>query len=189
MNRANKIKQTFSWNFSMLIFGNSTSLLGSIIFNTILTWWLIETTNSAKALSYISAVSFIPIFAFNIFNGAIIDIFNRKKILVLTDLLSSFICIVTGYLIFKGIVNIPLLIIANFLLSTCSCLFDPTVRAILPEILKEDLIATGNSITTTTSQIIKIIAPLIAGFLLNNLSFGIAGAFFINGISFFYFST
>ncbi|WP_242292476.1 MFS transporter [Bacillus cereus group sp. BfR-BA-01441] len=184
MNNIRNLKNTLTLNYVFLILGNSTSKLGTVIYQTILAWWLVEKTDSAKAFGYISFASLLPIVLFNFFSGVIVDKFNRKKLLIISDIVSGLTCISIAYIAFLDIINIPLLILASFLLGASSAIFGPASKAILPEIVNKDSVANCNSITSTIGQIIGIAAPMIAGFLLKDFSIGIAFIFLINGLTF-----
>lgn len=179
------MKKILSKNFSLLTFGNMTSKIGNIIYDTILAWWLIDKTGTAKYFGYITVASMLPVFILNFLNGTLIDRFNRKNILIITDLISGLVCILTGIVLINNKVNILALIVASFFLGVSSSLFNPTVKSIIPEIIPENNILKANSITTTISQIVSVIAPLLAGILINNFSIAITMVFIINGITFF----
>jgi len=185
MTKISEYKKIFSWNFSILTFGNLTSKIGTVIYNVILTWWIVEKTNSAKPIGYITAAAMIPGIIFNIFSGVIVDKFNKKKLLVLSDFLSAITCVTVSIIIKNGSVNIPVLILSSFLLGVSESLFTPCVKSIVPDIIEKKYIVQSNSITSTFSQVIKIVAPIVAGILYTKTSLTVAGVFFLNGITFF----
>lgn len=178
------MKDIFTWNYTILTLGNATSSLGSIIYKIILAWWIVQETNSAKMLGIITAAGTLPVVIFNLFSGVIVDRKNRKLILVFSDIVSGLACIMISYLAYDNIISIPLIVIASFILGASSSLFSPAIRAILPELVKKDHISKCNSMTSSITSVLKIVGPVLAGILMNNFSLGIAGAFFLNGISF-----
>lgn len=171
-------------NFSLITFGNITSKAGTILYNIVLAWWLIEKTGDAKAFGIITAVSMLPVVVLNVFNGVIVDRFNRKMLLIVTDLFSAIACFGASYLVFNGFVNILILSLVSFLLGASNSLFSPTVKAILPDIIEKNKLLKVNSITTTISQVTKVSVPILAGFLLNNLGITLTIIFVINGLTF-----
>lgn len=172
-------------NFLLLTFGNVTSKLGSKIYEVILAWWFVEKTGNAKLFGIVTAASLISIVLFNIFSGVIVDKFNKKYLLIISDLVSAFVCIIVGIFVMQDIVHVPILIIAAIVLGATNSLFTPTLKAILPALIKKDLIVNANSITTVIGQIITVSAPLIAGMMIKGFSFGLGIAFIINGITYF----
>ncbi len=76
-------------NFRYLWWGNVISLLGDW-FNLIASAAVVtELTNSGVAISYLFLVRFIPQFLFSPIAGVIADRYDRKKILIIADLLRS----------------------------------------------------------------------------------------------------
>lgn len=171
-------------NFTLITFGNMTSKAGTILYNIVLAWWLIEKTGDAKAFGIITAVSMIPVVILSVFNGVIVDRFNRKTLLILADLSSAIACFGASYLVFNGFVNIVILSLVSFLLGASNSLFSPTIKAILPDIIEKDKLLKANSITTTISQVTKVSTPILAGVLLNNLGITLTMIFIINGLTF-----
>lgn len=178
-------KLWFHKNFLLLTFGNVTSKLGSKIYEVILAWWLIEKTGSAKLFGIVTAAGLISIVIFNIFSGVIVDRFNKKHLLIISDLASAFVCIVVGIIVINDTLHVPTLIVAAILLGASNSLFTPTLKAILPSLIKKDMIINANSITTVIGQVITVSAPLLAGVMIKGFSFGLGIAFIINGITYF----
>lgn len=72
-------------NFSLLMFGKITSLIGSYMQSFALSLFVLNTTGSASIL----AVALIPELILAPFAGVIVDWFDRKKILIALDLASG----------------------------------------------------------------------------------------------------
>lgn len=185
MDNTQKSASVLNKNFILLIFGHSTSKMGNIIYNSLLALWLVQNTGNTKFFGYITAAGMLPIFLFNLFSGVLVDNFNKKKILILTDILSSLTCIVVSFMVFNNIINIPILIIASFLLGTCSSLFDPAAKSIVKDLINKNNLIRANSIFNTVLQIISVASPLIASILCGILGLNLAYIFLYNGVTFF----
>ncbi|MBM7662288.1 MFS family permease [Bacillus mesophilus] len=179
-----KEKLYLNKNFILLTMGNITTKLGTKIYEIILAWWLVQKTGSAATFGVIMASSLISVVICNIFSGVIIDRFNKKFILILSDLISAVVCIFVGIVVMNDVLNIPLLMVAAIILGATNSLFSPSIKAILPELINKKLIVSANSITTVIGQVITVAAPLIGGFLISGLAVGLGIGFIINGISY-----
>ena len=74
-------------NFRYLWWGNVVSLLGDW-FNLLASAALItQLTNSGVAISYLFLVRHLPVFLFSPIAGVIADKYDRRNILIMTDLL------------------------------------------------------------------------------------------------------
>lgn len=171
-------------NFLLIASGNLISRLGTVIFDLSLIWWLTQETGSAKYSGYILAASLIPIAVLGPISGVLSDRLNKKLLLISSDIISGIVTIGVSVMAYHNHINMPLLIIACFLLGVSSSLFKPTIRSIIPELVSKKHLVKANSVTNNLGEVTKVIGPLIAGILMAIPSFGVPGALFINGLSF-----
>lgn len=172
-------------NFLLILFGGSTSKFGTILYEVVLAWWLVEKTGNAQYLGLISAASMLPVLILNLFSGVLVDIFDRRKIMIMMDIISGIACIMVGVVVLNNELNLPVLIFCAIMLGASSSMFSPASRAILPELVEKDNLTKANSVLNVFSQTIGILAPLAAGLYIKNMGYFMAGIFFFNGISFF----
>lgn len=171
-------------NEFLIISGNAISHFGDVIFTFGLNWWIVSITGNAKLLGIITTVSLIPSIFTNLFGGVISDRFNKKKILIYTDIVSSIACFLLAFYSSQSYINIPLIIIVNVILGICFSLFSPAARSIVPEIINKERVRNVNSLLSSINETIKIGSPLIGGFILSLSFIDIKTFFIINGISF-----
>lgn len=169
-------------NITYIIVSRGISRIGDIMFdfanNTFLAG-LNPTTLSLVAI-YQSLESLIGIL-FNLFGGVIADSFNRKKIIIGTNILCGISCIVLSFISPKKWL-IHAIVITNVILAFMSAFSGPSYKAFTKEIVKKDNISQLNSLLETTSTVIKVTIPMIAIFLYNSL--GIHGVLILDGLSF-----
>lgn len=168
----------------ILLSGNIITKMGNVIFTFALNWWVIQVTGSAKTLGIIASISLVPSLFLNLFSGVIADRFNRKTLLILTDIISGLTCLFFGLFLKENIIQVGLIVTLNIILSVCQTLFSPTIRAMTPEVIDKDHIKKYNSILTSISETIKIVGPLVGGALLSITFIGFREILLINGISF-----
>ena len=75
--------------FVVLWFGQLISLLGTSMSRFALTIWAYQTTGSATALALVGFFSFGPSVLLSPVAGAIVDRWDRKKIMIATDLVAG----------------------------------------------------------------------------------------------------
>ncbi|MEL3956460.1 MFS transporter [Caldifermentibacillus hisashii] len=173
-----------NFNFLLLLSSSNTSKLGTKIYEVILAFWLVKETGDASTFGIISAANLFSVVFFNFISGAIVDRYNKKRLLLLSDIISAFACFLVFIIIIEDTINIPLLILASIILGASNSIFNPAHKSILPNLVKKTAIVKANSWITISGQIITLIGPLLGGILLNNFTGGLAIAFFINGLSF-----
>ncbi|CIS12127.1 macrolide efflux ABC transporter permease [Streptococcus pneumoniae] len=109
--------QSSKLNSKLIILSNITSKLGNVVFdytNQMLITMIAPT--SPKFMAFYQFSENIVSILFNLFAGAIIDKNSRKRLLLITDILSGCTCIVGIFFLKSPYVYISL-IITNILLS------------------------------------------------------------------------
>ncbi len=171
-------------NFLLIVLGNFVSRMGTIIFDIALSWWLVDVTGSARYIGYILAASLLPVAVLSPISGVFSDRWNKKYILIISDFLSGIFSICVSIMAFLNMMNIPLLILFSFLLGTCSSLFKPTIKSIIPRLVDKSSLIKANSIFATISHTTKMVGPLAGGALIALPSIGVPGTLAFNGLSF-----
>jgi hypothetical protein len=98
------------------------------------------------------------------------------------DFIRGIIVIYLGYSIYMGNAGFLQISFATVLIAICTSFFNPAVTASLPNIVDDSLLQKANSLNHFSMNFTQIIGAALGGILI--ASFGIAGVFFINGISF-----
>jgi MFS transporter, DHA3 family, macrolide efflux protein len=65
--------------------GQAVSLLGSSLVQFALVWWLTRTTNSASVLAFATLISLLPQILIGPFAGALVDRWNRRRVMIVAD--------------------------------------------------------------------------------------------------------
>lgn len=179
-----KFKLLKEKNFSLLMFGKITSLIGSYMQSFALSLFVLSTTGSATKFASILAVSLIPGLIVSPISGVIVDWFYRKNILIFLDLASGVVVSIFAIIYFitgeMSLINIYILVITLSLIST---LDNPTLQTIIPTITKKEDLVEANALNSLLMAIGNVISPAIAALVYG--SFGLAGVFIVNAISFF----
>ncbi len=135
-------------NFRFLWWGSIVSLLGDW-FNLIASAALITTlTNSGVAISYLFLIRFVPLFLFSPIAGVIADRFNRKYILIVSDVLRA--VTVLGFLLVKSPEHVWLLYALTATQFALSALFTPARSAVLANIVARKDLVTANALDSLT---------------------------------------
>ncbi|MFU7515200.1 MFS transporter [Clostridium sp. HCS.1] len=179
-----KFKLLKDKNFSLLMFGKITSLIGSNMQSFALSLFVLSTTGSATKFASILAVTLIPGLILSPISGVIVDWFYRKNILIFLDLASSIVVSIFAIIYFitgeMSLINIYILVI---LLSLISTLDNPTLQTIIPTITKKEELVEANALNSLLMAIGNVISPAIAAFIYG--SFGLEAVFIVNAISFY----
>ena len=167
-------------NFRWLWGGQVVSLLGDW-FNLIASAILIaELTGSGLALGVLFTIRMLAPFFMAPLAGICADRYNRKHLLIITDLARA--VIVIGFLFVRDASDIWLLYALTVLLFGVSGFFSPARSAILPDITSAQELGTANTLGAATWSVMLAVGAAIGGFITG--FFGSQTAFVIDGFTF-----
>jgi DHA3 family macrolide efflux protein-like MFS transporter len=100
--------RSFPWaaRFFSIWVGQQLSLVGSSAASFALIWWLTEKTGSATVLASASLVAMLPALVLGPFAGALIDRWNRQRIIVISDAFIAFVALWLAYLFWSGTMQV-----------------------------------------------------------------------------------
>lgn len=168
-------------NFRWLWAGQVVSLLGDW-FNIIASAILIRSlTESGLALGVLFTIRMLAPFCVAPIAGICADRFNRKHILIITDIVRGLLLI--GFLFVQDENDIWLLYTLATLLFGVSGFFSPARSAILPDVTSRNELGTANALSATTWSVMLAFGAAIGGVTAG--LYGVHTAFIIDGLTFF----
>ncbi|MFT8744338.1 MFS transporter [Lentilactobacillus hilgardii] len=175
-----KVKRSY---FS-LIFSPFASQLGSAIYLLGLNWLIVRMTGNTKLLGIIEGIGGIGFLLGDLLVGRLVDQYNRKVVLVGTDLMSALMCLVGGIIVDNQKPQIWLLLTITFVLNLMLAINFPAAKAIAPEIIDNAGLQRFNAIANMFFNFASVLAPLIGGVLLAIKSIEFNEFLMINAMSF-----
>jgi len=167
-------------NYRLLWLAQLVSEIGDYFNNIAVFSLVMQTTGSGLVVSGVMLSRAIPAFLAGPVAGVVLDRFDRKHILIGSDLIR---CIVAlTFILTIGFHDAWLLYLLSGLLMFASPFFTSGRTAILPTIASREDLHTANSLTQTTQWITLTAGTLMAGFSAAKLGF--YWAFVINSLSF-----
>ena len=141
--------------------------------NFALILWVFKLTNSNFAVSALIAAYYLPALIFGIFAGVIVDILDRRKVIIIIDLLLGL--LILSYALIK---DYYLLILINaFLINSLNQFFMPAESSSIPMLVPKNKLFLANSYFSLTLYGSFMIGYTMAGPIFN--LFGINKLFFI----------
>ena len=77
-------------NFLIMWTGQAISIFTSSVIQMAIVWYLTDVTGSAAILTLATLLGFLPQAVLGPFIGVLIDRYNRKKIMIVSDFLENF---------------------------------------------------------------------------------------------------
>lgn len=176
----------FTRNFTFLILGQVSSLIGNYTLKFALSMYVLEQTGSASIFATLLAVAMLPTILLSPFGGILADRANRRNIMVGLDTLSGLTVLVAGLVLPFGhdIWVIGALLV---ILSALAAFESPTVQACIPQMLSGDNLMKGNAAVNQVQAIAGLITPFLgslvyAAFGLTLVLWGTVVCFFLTAI-------
>ncbi len=167
-------------DFRNLWYGQTVSLLGDW-FNLIASAALVASlTGSGLAVGGLFVVRMLAPFLVSPLAGVAADRFDRKKLLIVTDLVRAL--VVLGFLIVRSPEQIWLLYALTAVQLAMMGFFFPARNAILPDIVSSRELGAANAITSTTWSVMLALGAAIGGIVSG--AWGIHAAFVIDSLTF-----
>jgi MFS family permease len=171
-----------SRNFRLFFFAQTVSNSGNWLTMVALTLLVLHRTNSGVAVGILSACQFGPILLLSAWAGAIIDRTDKRKLLVVTQVLEMTQSFVLGALAF--IHNTPL--VAFYVTAAtggCMLAFDnPVRRTFVNEMVPIEDVPNAVTLYSAMVNLSRIVGPLVAGALIVTVGYG--WCFTIDAISY-----
>jgi len=171
-------------NFQLFFSGQLISLIGTWMQSVAQSWLVYRLTGSALLLGSVGFASQIPVFLFAPLGGITADRFNRRRVVIGTQVSSMVLAFILAVLTLSHAVDhrVWLIFVLAALLGVVNAFDIPGRQSFLVEMVgKEDLM---NAIALNSSMFngARVIGPAIAGILL--VKIGEGWCFFANAVSY-----
>lgn len=152
--------------YAVLWVATLISNIGTWMFNVTSGWVMAELSPSPLMVSLVQAATALPMFLFALPAGALGDIFDRRKLLMLMQTALAIALFLFAVLLWKGIVNAWLLLFFTFLTGVGTAFSMPAWQAIVPKLVPKDLLHSAIALNGVSINIARAIGPALGGFLL-----------------------
>ncbi|SHJ08360.1 Major Facilitator Superfamily protein [Clostridium cavendishii DSM 21758] len=177
------IKKIYEFkNFLLLWLGQSLSQMGSGMTSFALILWAYQKQGTAMSVALLSVFSYLPYVLVSIFAGALIDKFNKKRILLICNSVAAICLLCVFYLMSFGMLKVWYLYIINFILGSADAFEVPVTKATITLMVKEEYYTTVSGLRSLSNSIISVFSPVLATTLVVAVGFKVI--FTIDFISF-----
>ena len=165
-----------------LMIGEFVSSIGDWLYLVALLVYVYRTGASPLVLGVVGAARIVPYILLSVPAGIAADRFDRRLILLVTDIARGVIMLVLAYLVW---VEAPVVtVVAMSIVATCfSAFFSPAIGSLIPSLVADEReLGPANATWASLDNLAFIIGPAVAALL---LSFGsLPIAFILNAVSF-----
>src|SRR6266536_2893724 len=168
--------------FRRYIIGSLISDSGTWMQMMAQSWVMSGLTNKAILLGLVNFAAGLPALALAPTAGSLADRFDKRKILIATQIAQIVLAIGLGFLVMSGRIQIWHIIFFALLLGIAFSYEMPAISALVPELVKHDELAPAIALDRSVFHGSRLIGPSLAGFFV--AWWGAASAFFTPAFSF-----
>jgi len=155
--------------------------VGTWMYNAASGWLMTSLEADPLTVSLVQVASSLPMFLFAIPAGALADIVDKRRFLIVVEIVLTVFATASAVLVWRGLMGPTLLLVFTFLLGAGAAFAAPAWQSIVPLLVpKQDLTSavTSNGVGVNIS---RAIGPALGGVVIGMI--GIAAPFWINALS------
>ncbi|MEO5617497.1 MAG: MFS transporter [Candidatus Eisenbacteria bacterium] len=169
-------------NFRLFWSGQLVSLIGTWMQSVAQAWLLHRLTDSPMMLGLLGFAQFAPVTAFSLWAGVVADRFDKRKLLLATQIFAMLQSVALAVLATSGRAEPWMVLALAFLFGISNALDLPVRQSILVEMVGRQDLSNAIALNSAGFNVARIVGPAIAGVLL--VTVGEAGCFWINAVSY-----
>jgi MFS family permease len=149
-------------DFRLLLTGRFITSFGNEMLSFAIAWELWLRTHSAFALGMVGLVQVIPVIILSLPAGHVADQYNRRRIVLISQLSTGLCALGLAYLSFtQG--SLVLVYLCLFGIGVARAFNDPASSTLVPETVPPHLFSSAATWNSSTWQLASIVGPAVAG--------------------------
>ncbi len=169
-------------NYRRYFTGQVVSLSGNWVQIVAETWLILRLTQSGVAVGLLAALQFAPMLVMGAYGGLLADRFDKRKLLMITQLGMVVPALVLFAVTVSGVVT-PWMVFALVLVrGSVNALDNPARQSFVIEMVGPDRVVNAVSLNSVIVHCARMVGPAIAGVLIATV--GVEPCFLINAVSF-----
>ncbi|MBL4743861.1 MAG: MFS transporter [Cycloclasticus sp.] len=145
--------------------------------------WLMTTlTSSSLHIALVQTAISLPFLLLAYPSGVLADIFNRRRILFIFNVVLFLSALVLTFAAYRGNLTPFVLLLLTFMLNISNTMMRPAWAASVPDFVPREDLPSAITLNTLSNNVTRAIGPAIGGYII--YTFGTTVVFAINAISF-----
>ncbi len=149
--------------FRLFYVGSFGAALGYTMQATVAAWLMATLTPSALMVSLVQTASTLPALLFGLFAGTLADIVERRRIVVVTQLLLVAATAALGVATLTGLVGPATLLALTFVVGLGFTFFQPAQQASINELVSRAELARAVALGAVAFNVARAVGPALAG--------------------------
>ena len=186
-----QVKEDGNWrsfrhrNYRILFPANTVSNIGSWAQRIAQDWLVLELTdNNGTYLGLVTAVQFAPVLLFSLHGGKLADRFNKRKVLILTNIAGGAASLGLGALVITEHIQLWHVFALAAVLGISTAIDAPVRQSFTTEVVGQTDLPNAVSLNSANFNAGRLVGPALSGGLI--AAFGTGPSFIVNGLSYFF---
>jgi MFS family permease len=169
-------------DFRLFWLGLFISNIGTWMQMTATSWLLYELTNSPLQLGLNGVFRAIPAIGLGVFGGAMADRYDRKRLMLVTQVISMLLALALGILAQTGLIRVWHIYALTFVSAVVGIVDGPARQALYPSLVPSSVLPNAIALNALLWKGTVLLGPSLAGIAISAI--GTDGAFYANAVSF-----
>ncbi|MBL8601688.1 MAG: MFS transporter [Myxococcales bacterium] len=169
-------------NFRLLWSGFIASQIGDMVQILAQSWLVVSLTQSATRVAAVAFAQALPRLAIGLLAGVLVDRFDRRRLLLVTQSLAALQCATFLGLVLSGLIRYELVLALAFALGVLDAMSLTARQALMPTLVPRPMIARAVALQALGVNITQLAGPSLGGVLIG--SFGVRGCLAANLVTF-----
>ena len=167
--------------FAVIWTATLVSNVGGWMYSAACGWLMTSLNPDPFIVALVSAASSLPICLFAIPAGALADIFDKRKFLIVVESLTTAVSAVYAAMVGLGMATPGNLLLFTFLIGAAGALTVPAWQAVVPQLVPKDDLPPAIAANSVGVNISRALGPALGGMTIS--AYGIVAPFWINTAS------
>ena len=169
-------------NFRLLFISQGISVTGTSLQDVAQAWLVLQLSSDYTALGIVVAFQYLPMLLFGAWGGEIVDRFDRRRLLFVTDAFGGLLALILAILVISHSVQLWHIYVLALCVGFVNLINQPAGQSILGQLVGEKLLIRAVDLTLSAFSISRVVGPILAGLLLETVGFGVC--FVVNAASY-----
>jgi MFS family permease len=169
-------------DFRLFWIGQLISQIGTWMQSVAQAWLVLELTRSPLHLGIVSALQFTPVLLLSPVGGVLSDRFAKRKVLLISQAAMQLQAFVLAALVWSGRVQYWHVAVLAAVYGLSRAIDIPARQSYITDLVGRSDLPNAVALNSVIMNGARIVGPAVAGLLI--AAFGVALAFFLNGVSF-----
>ena len=167
--------------FRALWISDVVSSIGTWMHDSAAAWLMTLLAPSPLMVSLVQAATTLPLFLLALPGGALADVLDRRRVLLVTQVWLFLMAALLGVLTLTGVVQPWMLLVITLAIGAGSAVDIPAWQAMIPEVVPREELPASVGLGTVAINVARAVGPAIAGVII--VAGGPGPVFLINAVS------